>query len=142
MSGIPACLVPPPRRSVTALTFPRRVTPLPSLVFVTDSVVVQAWLPEYHQSLVSTMVQGWARHPSQADQTQFWTSDGTIRKETAFLTALTNWETITLRLKMEKVQNQAELRERDVPSPMTLFEFLDLASWTSHRHRPKLSLFI
>ena len=142
MSGIPAGLMPPPLHSVTALTFPRRVTPLPSLVFVTDSVVVQAWLPECYQSLVSTMVQRWAHHSSQAFEIQFWTSDGTIRKEIVLLTARTNWETITPRLKMEKVQNQAELRERDVPSPMTLFEFLDLASWTSHRHRPKLSLLI
>lgn len=81
---------------------------------MTDSVIVQAWLPECCQSLVSTMVQRWAHHSSQASETQFWTSDGIIRKETAFLTALTNWETITPRLKTEKVQNQAELRERDV----------------------------
>ena len=59
------------------------------------------------------MAQGWARHPRQGDETQFWTSDGTIRKETAFLTAATNWETITPRLKTEKAQKQAEIRARE-----------------------------
>ena len=36
-----------------------------------------------------------------------------IRKETAFLTAATNWETITPRLKTEKAQKQAEIRARE-----------------------------
>lgn len=89
---------------VAAPNFPWKAMPLLSLVFVTESVTFQAWLPEYYRSLASIMAQGWARHPRQGDETQFWMSDGTIRKETAFLTAATNWETITPRLKTEKAQ--------------------------------------